>query len=111
MLSETKDMDIKYEEEYVFSKYESKYKKSLLQLLNSEWKYSEDYFDWKYRNPYSDEILGWVVVHKNKVVGFRGLMARNRSQVNEQNVKVFSFGDGFVHKDYRRKGIFSKLNK
>ncbi len=96
---------------YNIERFKWSHKKEVLQLFNTEWKYSEKYFDWKYKNTYNQGILGWVAFHNSEIVGFRGLTILGLSEFNGQRLQLVSLSDGFVHKDYRRKGLFSKLNK
>jgi GNAT superfamily N-acetyltransferase len=83
-------------------------------LWGDDYEKNLSYFKWKYyENPYTENPLGIVAVHDEKIVGFRGFFALKYQLGGETNeIIVLSPGDTCVHPDHRRKGLsISMLNK
>lgn len=101
----------------VFEKYTSHHKSSLLQLLAFKWDGMNDSeikekFEWRYeQNPYSGgKLFIYIALNDEQVVGFRAFVIQHWI-LRETLYKVFNPADAIVHPDFRRMGIFSKLNK
>lgn len=97
------------------SQYTPEYKDCLIDLLKHMWKDLDEAdrkrrFEWRYElNPFQDRPFIYLAVDGNKVAGFRAFVVQ-LFQKNVKSLLVFSPADAIVHPDYRRKGIFSKLN-
>jgi GNAT superfamily N-acetyltransferase len=83
----------------------------VLDVMSFLWKKNlqcrEEYFKWKYAdNPNTEDSLGIVALHKDRVIGFRGYFA-TRFEIPEKtkDLIVLVPGDTCVHPDYRRKGL------
>lgn len=91
-------------------KYDIRDKAQIISLLSTEWNFNVELFNWKYEiNPFSDKPYAYVCLNKGKIIGFRGFFEMNY-QLENRLIKVLSPSDVFVSKDFRRKGIFSKMN-
>jgi len=96
-------------------KYSIEYKESLLELLSLMWKDLNDAerkrrFEWWYEKiPYFYEPRIYIAVDNEKVVGFRGFIVQKFTN-SQKTFNVLNPADIIVHPDYRRRGIFSKLN-
>ena len=101
----------------IFKKYTLENKISLLQLLAFKWTYLtyaeiKEKFEWRYeQNPYNDRRpVIYVALNNEQVVGFRAFVVQ-LFKLGEVQYKVFNPADAIVHPDFRRMGIFSKLNE
>lgn len=91
-------------------RYTSNDRKQISNLLSSEWNYEEELFTWKYeKNPYCLEPFCYVCTDKEKIIGFRGFYEIDYS-FQGYKIKVLSPSDVFVSKDFRRQGIFNRMN-
>jgi hypothetical protein len=99
-----------------FEKYSHKHKDRLIDLLQYMWNslnYSEikERFEWRYENnPYTSNPFIYISLHNENLVGFRAFVVQHFVRKNKL-YKIFNPADAIVHPDYRRKGIFSELNK
>lgn len=101
----------------VFKKYEFNNKFSLLELLAFKWKHLKtrelkNKFEWRYeQNPYNkNNPFIYVALNGEQVVGFRAFVIQH-FMLRNVLYKVFNPADAIVHPDFRRMGIFSKLNE
>jgi hypothetical protein len=73
---------------------------------------SSDLWEWKYiQNPFSvgdSQIV--VALDKGKVVGARPFMLA-QMWINDRKVRVAQPSDTMVHPEYRRMGLFSRMNE
>lgn len=68
-------------------------------------------FSWKYeRNPFFEKPYAYVALHQGKVVGFRGFFALPFA-LGDRRVTVLCPADAFVHRDYRRRGLFTAMTQ
>ena len=70
-----------------------------------------DFFDWQYlHNPEGEAIV--IIAQdddeKNSIIGAESILPMN-IMVNQKIVKASLSCNSYVHQDYRKKGIFSKL--
>jgi len=100
----------------VFTQYTPQYKDSLLSLLSLKWDglstaEIKEKFEWRYEhNPHnSNKPCIYVACKDNQVIGFRAFVVQHFS-FNGVLYKVYNPADAIVHPNYRRMGIFAKLN-
>lgn len=99
-----------------FCKYKPTYKSAILKLLALIWKGMspeeiQQKFEWRYeKNPYSNNIYIYLAFNGWQVVGIRALVVQ-LIRLGKVEYKVFTPADAIVHPDFRRMGIFSKLNE
>jgi GNAT superfamily N-acetyltransferase len=97
-------------------KYELSFKQKLLNLLAFMWKDMDDSlrrakFEWRYENnPYTTSPIIFLAIDDEKVVGFRAFVLQKYIVKNE-SFSTYSPADAIVHPDYRRRGLFSRLNE
>ncbi len=99
-----------------YIKYNPAYKTQLVQFLEYMWEELDENerrerFEWRYENnPYSEEPFIYLALGDDKVVGVRAFVVQEF--IYKGNViKTLSPADVIIHPDYRRKGLFTKLNK
>ena len=100
--------------EFTYKKYSPEYKQQVLDLESSLWHFDDDkklkYFKWKYEdNPYTDSPEAYIALDGDKVVAFRGYMV-HQCQINGNVFYIAGAGDTVTHPEYRRLGLFHKLN-
>ena len=67
-------------------------------------------FEWRYiKNPYKDRPFIYVALDGDKIVGFRAFVCQ-LFIIDGKEYKVLSPADAIINPEYRRRGIFSKLN-
>ncbi len=100
----------------IVRKYTLNHKASLLQLLVYKWENLttekiKEKFEWRYeKNPLTkNEPCIYVTLDNDKVVGFRAFVIQ-KFIFNHKTYRVYTPADAIVHPNYRRMGIFSKLN-
>jgi len=95
--------------------YSKEYKYKVIMLLRFMWLHLSDEerirrFEWRYeKNPFSSNPKILIAVCNDEVVGFRAFVVQN-FLLREKCLKVFSPADAIIHPDFRRMGIFKKLN-
>ncbi len=101
----------------IFKKYSTDYKESILELLAFKWNkltpsVVKEKFEWRYeQNPYSSgQTYIYLAISGAQVVGFRAFVIQHFTLGNT-TYKVFNPADAIVHPNFRRMGIFSKLNE
>jgi hypothetical protein len=100
----------------VFVKYEATYKEGLLELLKHMWQYlnyleRKEKFEWRYeQNPYTTNPHIYLAIDGDQIAGFRAFVVQ-KFKLEERVITIFSPADAIVHPDYRRRGIFSRLNE
>ena len=101
----------------VFTQYTPQYKDSLLSLLSLKWDglstaEIKEKFEWRYeQNPHdSNNPCIYVACKDTQVIGFRAFVVQHFS-FNGVLYKVYNPADAIVHPNFRRMGIFSKLNE
>ena len=96
---------------YKFSIYKNSHKAQVINLLRSEWSYSDEVFNWKFKqNPYTNKVRGYVVLDGEEVVGFRGFIPL-KFKFNEEIIEVLSLTDGFISRKHRRKKLFTLFDR
>lgn len=64
---------------------------------------------WKYfDNPFSKDPIAFTAKKNETIVGFIGVMP-TRWRIGESIMEFLSFGDGCIHPEHRRKGLYPKL--
>jgi len=96
-------------------KYNPDFKRELINFLSYIWK-NYDFkkrkavFEWKYeKNPYFSGSLNYLALDEGEIVGHRSFVP-HKFRVKHKTYLFGTPADTVVHPDYRRKGIFSKLN-
>ena len=72
---------------------------------------NEEYLEWKYlKNPFNKEILIYLAMYDNDIVGMLGRYA-TCWEIGGENIKIICLmgADAVVHPDHRRRGIFASL--
>jgi hypothetical protein len=101
--------EIKYEH------YKEENKNSLLNLLSQMWvnlsaSERKDLFEWRYeKNPHQDRPYVYLALDGDRVAGFRAFVVQV-FLLRGKEYFVYSPADAIVDINYRRRGIFSKLN-
>jgi hypothetical protein len=96
-------------------KYSTIHKLKLIDLLKYMWINLDenarlDRFEWRYENnPYQEKPFIYLAFNGEKLAGLRAFVVQ-RFCLKGINYMVFSPADAIVHPDYRRMGIFTKLN-
>jgi hypothetical protein len=98
-----------------YVKYEPSFKNQLIKYLGLHWTslsnegLKRKLFEWKYEdNPYTTEPLCYLAVHQKNIVGHLGYIVQ-KYKIKDKEYLMGSGADGFIHPEYRRLGIFSKL--
>ena len=96
--------------------YSSHFKEKVICLLKYMWK-SLDYnervrkFEWRYENnPYEKELVIYLAIDDEKVVGFRPLVVQHFI-LNGSRLRVLSGADVIIHPEYRNRKIWTKINQ
>ena len=101
--------------EYRLEPYKIKYRQKVIELECQQWgvnrELNEKYFHWKYEeNPYSQDILGVVVLHGNRLIGFNGLLVTQWAIFPKKNFfYMLQLCDAIVDKEYRGNGIHKAM--
>ncbi len=96
-------------------KYLPGHKEKLLKFLEFMWETQDGIerrklFEWRYeKNPYTKTPFIFIAVHGEKIIGFRAYVAQP-FLLKKHKLIVYSPADAVIHPEYRRQGIFSKLN-
>lgn len=96
--------------------YTQEQKNIVVDFLKHKWKglsheERKNRFEWRYlNNPLFKENHIFLAFHEDKIVGFRAFVCQQFSTA-EKTIFVFNPSDAIIHSDYRRKGLFSILNK
>ena len=86
----------------------SEFRKSNFRYNSSLRSYEPEYYSWKCcQNPVLPGEM-WLAEDGDKIVGIRNLTPK-RMKVLEKVVNAAEVGDNFVHPDYQRRGIATKL--
>jgi len=95
--------------------YKSNYKQSIVSILQDMWQGLDESeirqrFEWRYeQNPHQKTPCIYLAVDGERLAGFRAFV-QQIFQFRNNKYYVLSPADVIVHPDYRRQGIFSKLN-
>ena len=82
------------------------------ELLGGDPTNHDSYFGWKYElNPHSENPLGIVALHEDKVVGFRGYGPARWEVGESKAMQVLVPGDTFVDINHRQKGLSVAMGK
>ena len=74
-------------------------------------KMPKEFWEWKYiLNPFGQKDLTVVATENGKIIGARPYIPF-QMWVNNAKVKTLNGGDGMVHPDYQRRGIFTKMTQ
>ena len=96
-------------------RYERKYQSTLIDLLQHIWtgltpEERKAKFEWRYLdNPYTTQPFIYLALEGEQMAGFRAFVVQV-FKVDQKVIRIFSPADAIVHPNYRRLGIFSKLN-
>lgn len=104
---------------YQIVDYNQLFRDEIIQLLNDHlwfdsFEKSMEYFIYKYeQNPYRVEPIGLVVLHDQKVIGFRAFFPTKwQLGANTENcILMLSPTDTVIHSAHRRQGLFAALLK
>lgn len=98
-------------------RYSIKYKSQILNFLSMIWSeidkdFIKEKFEWRYEN--NPNSLGnpfiYIALSENKIVGMRSFVLQRFTR-NQSLYNVFTPADALVHPQFRRMGIFFKLNE
>lgn len=100
----------------IYTDLDDQYLPGILSLVNRLWGLScivevERRFTWRYKYNYClNTGLGYIALHRGKVIGFRGFAAQ-WYWINGERKVILTPSDAVVDPDYRRYGVFKHLTE